>query len=95
MLSLIIIVVIVLSAIFVPMFWRLSYDQQNLEFANIPPQLELYDLGGGTYVYLTNEFKCIDTDEKGNLIASSKMVKDDVYLRNKRQAVGGGLRRIL
>ena len=76
-LSLIIIVVIVLSAIFVPMFWRLSYDQQNLEFANIPPQLELYDLGGGTYVYLTNEFKCIDTDEKGNLIASSKMVKDD------------------
>lgn len=76
-LSLIIIVVIVLSAIFVPMFWRLSYDQQNLEFANIPPQLELYDLGGETYVYLTNEFKCIDTDEKGNLIASSKMVKDD------------------
>ena len=76
-LSLIIIVVIVLAAIFVPMFWRLSYDQQNLEFANIPPQLELYDLGGGTYVYLTNEFKCIDTDEKGNLIASSKMVKDD------------------
>ena len=28
-------------------------------------------------MYLTNEFKCIDTDEKGNLIASSKMVKDD------------------
>lgn len=76
-LSLIIIVVIVLAAIFVPMFWRFSYDQQNLEFANIPPQLELYDLGDGAYVYLTNEFKCIDTDEKGNLIASSKMVKDD------------------
>lgn len=76
-LSLIIIVVIVLAAIFVPMFWRFSYDQQNLEFANIPPQLELYDLGGGAYVYLTNEFKCIDTDEKGNLIASSNMVRDD------------------
>ena len=76
-LSLIIIVVIVLAAVFVPMFWRFSYDQQNLEFANIPPQLELYDLGDGAYVYLTNEFKCIDTDEKGNLIASSKMVKDD------------------
>jgi len=76
-LSLIIIVVIVLAAIFVPMFWRFSYDQQNLEFANIPPQLELYDLGDGAYVYLTNEFKCIDTDEKGNLIASSNMVRDD------------------
>ena len=76
-LSLVVIVIIVLSAIFVPMFWRFSYDQQNLEFANIPPQLQLYDLGEENYVYLTNDFKSIDTDSAGNLIAPSKMVKDD------------------
>lgn len=72
-----VIVIIVLAAIFVPMFWRFSYDQQNLEFANIPPQLQLYDLGEENYVYLTNDFKSIDTDSAGNLIAPSKMVKDD------------------
>ena len=76
-LSLVVIVIIVLAAIFVPMFWRFSYDQQNLEFANIPPQLQLYDLGEENYVYLTNDFKSIDTDSAGNLIAPSKMVKDD------------------
>ena len=76
-LSLVVIVIIVLAAIFVPMFWRFSYDQQNLEFANIPPQLQLYDLGEENYAYLTNDFKSIDTDSAGNLIAPSKMVKDD------------------
>lgn len=76
-LSLVVIVIIVLAAIFVPMFWRFSYDQQNLEFANIPPQLQLYDLGEENYVYLTNDFKSIDTDSAGNLIAPPKMVKDD------------------
>ena len=76
-LSLVVIVIIVLAAIFVPMFWRFSYDQQNLECANIPPQLQLYDLGEENYVYLTNDFKSIDTDSAGNLIAPSKMVKDD------------------
>jgi len=76
-LSLVVIVIIVLAAIFVPMFWRFSYDQQNLEFANIPPQLQLYDLGEENYVYLTNDFKSTDTDSAGNLIAPSKMVKDD------------------
>ncbi len=77
LLSLIVIVIIVLSAIFVPMFWDFSYEQQTLEFANIPPQLELYDLGDGNYIYLTNEYKCIDTDASGNLLAASNMVKDD------------------
>ena len=76
-LSLVVIVIIVLAAIFVPMFWRFSYDQQNLEFANIPPHLQLYELGEEYYVYLTNDFKSIDTDSAGNLIAPSKMVKDD------------------
>lgn len=46
-LSLIIIVVIVLAAIFVPMFWRLSYDQQNLEFANIRRSLSFMILAAG------------------------------------------------
>lgn len=77
LLSLVIIVIIVLAAIFMPMFWRFSYDQQNLEFANIPPQLQLYDLGDGSYIYLTNEYKSIDTDSAGNLLAPSNMVKDD------------------
>ena len=34
-------------------------------------------MGEENYVYLTNDFKSIDTDSAGNLIAPSKMVKDD------------------
>ncbi|MFR1615941.1 MAG: hypothetical protein ACLSUM_00750 [Dysosmobacter welbionis] len=37
----VVVVIVVLSAIFVPMFWPYSYEEQDLRYANIPPELEI------------------------------------------------------
>lgn len=79
--SLAAVIVIILSAIFVPMFWRYTYDQQNLAFANVPPFLQLYRIDEDTFVYITNDFKAILTDSDGHLLESAKMVKDDKMKR--------------
>lgn len=88
-LSLFIIVVVVFSAIFVPMFWEYSYEEQELMFANIPPELQIYDLGGDNYVYITNEFKCIDTDGEGHLLGATAMLADDKTGRSYLYEVDG------
>lgn len=77
LLSMVVVVIVVLSAIFVPMFWPYSYEEQDLRYANIPPELEIYDLGGNSFVYVTSDYKCIDTDGSGHLLGASTLVKDD------------------
>ena len=39
LLSMVVVVIVVLSAIFVPMFWPYSYEEQDLRYANIPPEI--------------------------------------------------------
>ena len=41
-LSLIIIIVLTLGAIFIPMFWKYDYKTQDLELANIPVVMKVY-----------------------------------------------------
>ena len=86
LLSMVVVVIVVLSAIFVPMFWPYSYEEQDLRYANIPPELEIYDLGGNSFVYVTSDYKCIDTDGSGHLLGASTLVKDDkagrTYMRS-------------
>ena len=82
------------------MFWPYSYEEQDLRYANIPPELEIYDLGGNSFVYVTSDYKCIDTDGSGHLLGASTLVKDDkagrTYLyEDQRKGFAGGLRRVL
>ena len=56
LLSMVIVLIVILSAIFVPMFWPYSYEEQDLTYANIPPELKIYDLGEGYYVYVTTDY---------------------------------------
>lgn len=76
-LSLIVIFVIVLSAIFIPFFWKHSYEEQDLNFANIPPELRIYELEGNHYIYVSSEYKSIEVTQNGHLIKRSDLVKDD------------------
>ena len=89
LLSMVIVLVVILSAIFVPMFWPYSYEEQNLMYANIPPELEIYDLGGDRYVYVTNDYKSIDTDDKGHLLGATSLLKDDKTNRTYLYEVNG------
>ena len=55
MVGLFTIIVIALSAIFLPMFSKVSYSDQQQGFGNIPPRIALTALGDDTYVYVHNE----------------------------------------
>lgn len=44
-----------LLTLIVPRMWNYSYDEQNLNYASIPPVLALYQLEEDTYVYVTKE----------------------------------------
>ena len=85
----VVVVIVVLSAIFVPMFWPYSYEEQDLRYANIPPELEIYDLGGNSFVYVTSDYKCIDTDGSGHLLGASTLVKDDKAGRTYLYEING------
>ena len=89
LLSMVIVLIVILSAIFVPMFWPYSYEEQDLTYANIPPELKIYDLGEGYYVYVTTDYKCINTDDKGHLLGASTLVSDDKSNRTYTYEVNG------
>ena len=75
--SMIVIIIVVLSAIFVPAFWSFSYEEQVLMYANLPPVLDIYDLGEENYVYITKDFKSINVDREGHLLSADSPVRDD------------------
>lgn len=89
MLALVIIAVMVLSAIFIPMFWDYSYDDQNLSFANIPPKLDIYQLESDSYVYITKEYKAVQVTGEGELLKMAELVNDDKTNRIYRYTVNG------
>ena len=70
-----------LLTLIVPRMWNYSYDEQNLNYASIPPVLALYQLEEDTYVYVTKEFNVIRTDGSGHLLEALRPVKKDVANR--------------
>lgn len=68
--SFIIIIILILSAIIIPCFWKFSYSDQNLDFANIPPSMECYDIGGDELLYITKDYRAILVSKDGELLSS-------------------------
>jgi len=86
--SLLFIIIITLAAIFVPMFWPVTYSEQMLDFTNTPPKLKLYDLGDGNYIYVKNDYKVLEVTKDGTLIKMANLVKDDKENRKYEYIVG-------
>ncbi len=81
MISMIAIIIIVLLCIFVPMFYPITYADQNLNFANIPMRMELYQIDNDSYVYMNKEYKLLNVSTDGTLLSMQPMKKDDVNNR--------------
>lgn len=88
MVSMVVIVLIILLCVLVPMFYPLTYEDQNLDFANIPLTLELYEIDGD-YIYMNKEYKLIKTDYDGTLIEMYSMKKDDIINRKYIYDING------
>lgn len=92
-LSMIVVIIIIISAIVIPVFWPFRYDSQVLMYANLPPVLDIYDLGDDNYIYITKEYKSINVDSEGHLLSTDDPVRDDksnrmyIYNINDKQLV--------
>lgn len=71
------VILILFLAIFGPLFSKISYSDQNLDFANVPPRMELYEVEPGYFVYLTNDYKVIHVSSKGVLLERLPDIKKD------------------
>ncbi len=74
--GLVIIVLLTLFCILGPFFSPHQYDEQNLDFVNIPPVFTAYELNG-RYFFLTQNLKVIEVGADGSLIGSLSRPKDD------------------
>ena len=75
-LSLIVIALITIGAIFIPMFWKYDYKTQNLELANIPDVMKVYPLDNGKNIYVTPQYTVVVVDKKGNRLVGSHIDKE-------------------
>ena len=88
-LSLIIIIVLTLGAIFIPMFWKYDYKTQDLELANIPVVMKVYPLENGKNIYVTPQYTVVVVDKKGNLEGLAEAKNKDMTAKKNYYEVNG------
>lgn len=88
-LSLIIIIVLTIGAIFIPMFWKYDYKTQDLELANIPVVMKVYPLENGKNIYVTPQYTVIIVDKKGNLEGLAETKNKDMTAKKNYFDVAG------
>ncbi|WP_305767103.1 ABC transporter permease [Candidatus Epulonipiscium viviparus] len=77
MTGLVIIATIAFLAIFGPMFSGYSYSEQNTALANIAPNIQLTNIGGGDYVLVHNDYKLIEATADGELLGAPEIIEDN------------------
>ena len=71
------VILITLVAIFGPMFSPFLYSDQDLNFKNIPPKIEVYKLAEDRFVYLSQDYHLIEVTEDGKLLNKYERVAMD------------------
>jgi len=84
--GLVLIVLLLLFAFVGPFISPYSYTTQSLEFANIPPRLELIP-AEGSYFYITTSLKVIEVTPEGTLLRSLQKTGEDGINRTMSFAV--------
>ncbi len=72
------VVFIILTAVFGPLFFQRSYSDQNLDFSNVPPRMDIYKIADNYYVYLTHDYKLLRISEKGEILHRLELKDKDV-----------------
>jgi len=94
LLGLFLLVVLVLFCVLGPSFVPHSYEVQNLNFVNIPPTFNVYNVEG-RYIYLTPNLKLIEVAEDGTLLAPLARINDDGMKKRTTFDMGGGAELVL
>ncbi len=75
------VIFIVVFGLLGPFFTPYSYEEQELDYANIPPKLEIRHVQGEDYVYLSRDYKLLVVTSDGDLIRRLDNVNKDVINR--------------
>lgn len=89
MVSLVVILFIIIACVVIPVFWPITYSDQVLDFSNIGPSMEIYEITDGSFVYMNKENKLLDVNEDGTLLNMIKMKKDDATNRKYIYEIDG------
>ena len=76
-----------------PLFSAVSYSDQNIDFANLPPSMKIYQLDQDFYVFLTQDYKLIEVSAKG--IVQQKFKRIDADPVNKLYTYSDGSREVI
>lgn len=76
--SLVIIALLILAAVFGPLISRHSYDEQNLDRTNIAYGYSVAKVAEGKYVFLNRDLRVYATDARGHILAPLEAGDDDV-----------------
>lgn len=78
MLGICIIIFTILFGVVGPFFTPYSYSDQENDFRNTPPRLELYEVGD-TYMYLTNDYILLEVSEGGTILRRLERIEEDIF----------------
>ncbi|QVK19999.1 ABC transporter permease [Mycoplasmatota bacterium] len=70
--------VIVLFGIFGPAFTPYSYEDQELDFMNMPPKLDIHDLGDDLNFYLSREYRLILLNDDNEAVRRFDLIDKDI-----------------
>jgi ABC-type dipeptide/oligopeptide/nickel transport system permease subunit len=88
MLGLGIVIIVVLIAIFGPMFRPMTYSQQFARLENLPPKLDLYELEEGKYIFRTEDYNLIEFDDSGEVVTLIREIDRDEVSKVNQYAYG-------
>jgi len=82
-LGVITIILIMIFGIIGPFFSKYSYSEQLNEFKNLPPRLELFNIGENRNIYLSKDYNMFLVDDTGVLLERLELDKDKRDIINK------------
>ncbi len=85
----IVIILLIFTAVLGPIVSSHTYYEQELDYANIPPLLEIYKISEDSYIYLHKHLKVIRVTPEGRLIERVKPLKDDFLKKTMLYEING------
>ena len=82
-LGVICIILMTVAAILGPFLSSHSYEKMELDFTNIPPLLDIYQIDEGTYLYMHPDYYFLQVTEDGEILERLKPVKNDMTARSR------------
>lgn len=87
MAALLFLLLLAAGAALIPGIWPYTYEEQNLDFHNLPPVLTLYRPGEDVCIYVTKEFTAVLIDEQGHVRELLRPVKKDMQAKKNQYEI--------